>query len=136
MGNNYVTFPMSHSWERFRSFGPWVIHGIELHAFVVRKIHKSMHNTIARGDRAHSAKSRTFDIVLFCSFSLRNEVRPRTSILAGSLLVFLLSRTVVIRAGNGSEHRSEQLFRQRPPASDNVDRTVQVNRSLFYAYLE
>ena len=72
--------------------------------------------------------SRTFDVVWFCGFSLPNEVRPRISILAGSLLVFLLSRTIVIRAGNGSEHRSEQLFRQRPPASDNIDRTVQVNR--------
>ena len=53
--------------------------------------------------------------------------------------MFLLSRTIVIRAGNGSEHRSEQLFRQRPPASDNIRRTVQVNRlilPLFYVYLE
>ena len=86
--------------------------------------------------RAHSAKSRTFDVVRFCGFSLPNEVCPR---IVGSLLVFLLSRTIVIRAGNGSEHRSEQLFRQRPPASDNIDRTVQVNRlilPLFYVYLE
>ena len=36
-----------------------------------------------------------------------------------------------MRAGNGSEHRSEQLFRQRPPASDNIDRTVQVNRLIL-----
>ena len=71
--------------------------------------------------RAHSAKSHTFDIVLFCGFSLSNEVRPRTSILAGSLLVFPLSKTIVIRAGNSSEHRSEQLFRLRPQASDNID---------------
>ena len=53
--------------------------------------------------------------------------------------MFPLSRTVVIRAGNGSEHRSEQLFRQRPPASDNIDGTVQVGRLIlpsFYVYLE
>ena len=34
---------------------------------------------------------------------------------------------VFIRAGNDCERRCEQLFRQRPPASDNIDRTVQVN---------
>ena len=62
--------------------------------------------------RAHSAKSRAFDNILFCGFSLWNEVRPRTSTLAGSSWVFPLSMTVVIRAGNGSEHRSEQLFWQ------------------------
>ena len=32
---------MCHSWERIASFAPWVTHGIELHAFIVRKI---MHN--------------------------------------------------------------------------------------------
>ena len=79
---------------------------------------------IKRPFRAHSAKSRTVDIVLFCGFSLRNEARSRTGIFTRSLIVFLLSRTIVIRAGNGSEHRSEQLLRHRPPASDNIDRTV------------
>ena len=74
----------------------------------------------------------TFDIVLFCGFSLRNEVRPQTSILAGSLLVFLLSRTVVIRASNGSEHHSEQLFQWRPPASDIIDRTVWAQELVVY----
>ena len=34
--------------------------------------------------------------------------------------MFLLPRTVVLRAGNSSEHRSEQLFRQRQPASDTM----------------
>ena len=56
-----------------------------------------------------------------------HKVRPQTSNLSGSLLVFLLSRTVFIRASNDSERR-KQLFRQRPPASDGIDRIVQVNR--------
>ena len=43
MGKNYVTIPMSHSWERITSFAPWVTHGIELRAFIVRKMPKSMH---------------------------------------------------------------------------------------------
>ena len=44
MGKKYVTIPMSHSWERITSFAPWVTHGIELRAFIVRKMPKSMHN--------------------------------------------------------------------------------------------
>ena len=71
--------------------------------------------------------------------SLFETVWPRTSILAGSSRVFPLSRTVVIRAGNRSEHRSEQLFRQRPSASDNINQMVQVGRLIlpwFYVYLE
>ena len=44
MGKNYVTIPMSHSWEGITSFAPWVTHGIELRAFIVRKMAKSMHN--------------------------------------------------------------------------------------------
>ena len=43
-GKNYVTIPMSHSWERITSFVPWVTHGIELRAFIARKMPKSMHN--------------------------------------------------------------------------------------------
>ena len=35
---------MCHSWERIASFAPWVTHGIELCAFIVCKIPKSMHN--------------------------------------------------------------------------------------------
>ena len=35
---------MCHSWERIASFAPWVTHGIELRAFIVRKIPKSMYN--------------------------------------------------------------------------------------------
>ena len=38
-------------------------------------------------------------------------------VLAGSLLEFTLSRTAVIRAGNGSEHRNEQLLRLTETAS-------------------
>ena len=44
VGKNYVTIPMSHSWERIMSFAPWVTHGIELRAFIARKMPKSMHN--------------------------------------------------------------------------------------------
>ena len=44
MGKNYVTIPMSHSWERIRSFAPWVTHGIELRAFIACKMSRSMHN--------------------------------------------------------------------------------------------
>ena len=44
MGKNYVTIPMYHSWERITSFAPWVTHGIELRAFIARKMLKSMHN--------------------------------------------------------------------------------------------
>ena len=40
MGNNYVTFPMGYSWERITSFTPWVTHGIELCAFIARKMPK------------------------------------------------------------------------------------------------
>ena len=43
MGKNYVTIPMSHSWERITSFAPWVTHGIELRAFIARKMARSMH---------------------------------------------------------------------------------------------
>ena len=35
---------MCHSSERIMSFAPWVTHGIELRAFIVRKMPKSMHN--------------------------------------------------------------------------------------------
>ena len=35
---------MCHSWERIMSFAPWVTHGIELHAFIVCKMARSMHN--------------------------------------------------------------------------------------------
>ena len=38
MGKNYVTIPLSHSWERITSFAPWVTHWIELRAFIVRKM--------------------------------------------------------------------------------------------------
>ena len=46
----------------------------------------------------------------FVASPFEKEVCPRTSILVGCLLVFPLARTVVMRAGNGSEHLSEQLF--------------------------
>ena len=35
---------MSHSWERNTSFVPWVTRGIELRAFIERKVARSMHN--------------------------------------------------------------------------------------------
>ena len=35
---------MSHSWERITSFAPWVTHGVELHAFIARKMPGIMHN--------------------------------------------------------------------------------------------
>ena len=35
---------MCHSWERITSFVPWVTHGIELCAFIARKMAKSMYN--------------------------------------------------------------------------------------------
>jgi len=41
MGKNYVTFPMGYSWGRITSFTPWVTHGIELRAFIARKMSKS-----------------------------------------------------------------------------------------------
>ena len=41
MGKNYVTIPMSHS--SITSFVAWVTHGIELRAFIVCKMPKSMH---------------------------------------------------------------------------------------------
>ena len=44
MGKNYVTIPMSHSWERITSFAPWVTHGVELRAFIAHKMPRSMHN--------------------------------------------------------------------------------------------
>jgi len=44
MGKNYVTFPMGYSWERITSFTPWVTHGIELRAFIARKMPKSRHS--------------------------------------------------------------------------------------------
>ena len=44
MGKNYVTIPMSHSWERITSFALWVTHGIEVRAFSARKTLKCMHN--------------------------------------------------------------------------------------------
>ena len=44
MGKNYVTIPMSHSWERITSFAPWVAHGVELRAFIACKLPGSMHN--------------------------------------------------------------------------------------------
>jgi len=44
MGKNYVTFPMGYSWERIMSFTPWVTHGIELRAFIARKMPNSRHN--------------------------------------------------------------------------------------------
>jgi len=43
MGKNYVTIPMSHSWEKITSFAPWVTHGVELRAFIARKMPRSMH---------------------------------------------------------------------------------------------
>ena len=43
MEKNYVTIPMSHSWERITSFA-WVSHAVELRAFIARKMPKSMHN--------------------------------------------------------------------------------------------
>ena len=42
MGKNYVTIPLSHSWERITSFAPWVTHWIELRTFIARKMPKSM----------------------------------------------------------------------------------------------
>ena len=44
MGKNYVTFPMGYSWERITSFTPWVTHGIEIRAFIARKMPKSRHS--------------------------------------------------------------------------------------------
>ena len=44
MGKNYVTIPMSHSWERITSFATWVTHGVELRAFIAHKMSRSMHN--------------------------------------------------------------------------------------------
>ena len=41
MGKNYITIL---SWERIMSFAPWVTHGIELCAFIARKMPKSIHN--------------------------------------------------------------------------------------------
>ena len=35
---------MSHAWERITSFAPWVTHGVELRAFIARKMPRSMHN--------------------------------------------------------------------------------------------
>ena len=32
------------SWERITSFVPWVTHGLELRAFIARKMAKSMYN--------------------------------------------------------------------------------------------
>ena len=49
--------------------------------------------------------------------------------------MFLFSTTVVIRAGNSSEHRSEQLFRQRLPASDNIGQTVQIGRLICLRFM-
>ena len=36
---------MCHSWERITPFAAWVTHGVELRAFIARKMPKSMHNT-------------------------------------------------------------------------------------------
>ena len=44
MGKNYVTIPMNHSWKELRLFAPWVTHGVELRAFIARKMPRSMHN--------------------------------------------------------------------------------------------
>ena len=44
MGKYYVTISMSHSCERITSFATWDIHGIELRAFIARKMAKSMYN--------------------------------------------------------------------------------------------
>ena len=77
-----------------------------------------------------------FDIVLFCGFSLRNAFRPSTELFTGSLLVVPLSQGLVKKAGQGLVHRRKQLSKQRRCASDNIDRTAQVKRPLFYAYLE
>ena len=41
MGKNYVTIPMGYSWEGIMSFTPWVTHGIELSAFIERKMPQS-----------------------------------------------------------------------------------------------
>ena len=43
MGHSYVTIPMGYSWERITSFTPWVTctHGIELRAFIERKMPQS-----------------------------------------------------------------------------------------------
>ena len=45
--------------------------------------------------------------------------------------MFPLSRSVVIRVDNCSECHSEQLFRQRLPAGDDIDQTVQVSRLIL-----
>ena len=37
--------------------------------------------------------------------------------------------------GNSSEHHSKQLFKQRPPASDTIDRMEQVNRFILPLFL-
>ena len=64
------------------------------------------------------AKKLHFNSVLFlASLFDSNEVCTWTSIFAGSLCLHSLG--LVIWAGHGSEHHSEQLFKQRPPAIDS-----------------
>ena len=53
-------------------------------------------------------------LIPYCWLPFLFEIRfAQANIIAGSFLVFPLSRTVVMC---GSEDRSKQLFRQRPPA--------------------
>ena len=77
-----------------------------------------------------------FDSVLFSGFSLCNAFRPSTELFTGSLLVVPLSQGLGKKAGYGLVHWRKQLSKQRRCASDNFDRTVQVKRPSFYAYLE
>ena len=63
----------------------------------------------------HIVKNHIFDSVQFHGFSLKRW----------SLLVILLTKTVLKRAGLDAEHQSKQLFRQRLPASDNISGAVQ-----------
>ena len=56
MVKNYVTIPMSHSWERIPSFAPWVTHRIELVSFNARKTPNSI-NSIKPANSRFQCKS-------------------------------------------------------------------------------
>ena len=44
IGKNLHYLSMGYSWEGITSLTPWVTHGIELRAFIARKMPKSRHN--------------------------------------------------------------------------------------------
>ena len=44
---------MCHSWERVMSFPPWVTHRIQLRAFIVHKMPKSMRMLSCTGKELH-----------------------------------------------------------------------------------